>query len=541
MRINSPFKNGVFVVSVKSPYQELIRNGFRSLAVTYPAQSLDPDFLFTPFYYAYSVLGNEIFLQISAFLPLITARLYTVIGNYALPIVPVTGSVLTAVATYHLGKLAKVKHAYWLLWASVFTTPLLFYSLELWDHSLGTAAAIWAITGLAYGWQSKKWLPAFAGGMALGFGFGQRPEIYVFAVALGMAWLLLAGKEWRLTLAIVGGAGLVALLLWYYQWQWTGHPLGMATAPHLLGYGVPTNKLVSGPNYPRFVTLMRFILYGQGQDKVVFMAALLILIGIFLTIFSLRLVALQKKQLLWLAFGTLICGYGIMVWQTYGQPIPGILSTFPLVALSFVYIEKGQDNPAERKIYLLALLTTLFFLGLMLAFWPSSGGIQWGARYLLPSYPLLLFLSFYVFTVQSRRLTGSLRRTFERTAVGLLTASVLLQIMSTSLIYKGHMEQVEIRDAVQELPAEVILTNNPFFPSFMASVNDKQFLYINKTEDLEILIPRLMSHSFDRFALLTEESMPINVPQQVDNIVITASKPLIYELSFIEHASGTHD
>ncbi|MBK6709807.1 MAG: hypothetical protein IPG51_05600 [Chloroflexi bacterium] len=43
------------------------------------------------------------------------------------------------------------------------------------------------------------------------------------------------------------------------------------------------------------------------------------------------------------------------------------------------------------------------------------------------------------------------------------------------------------------------MTNNPFFPSFMADVTNKQFMYINETEDLDVIIPRLADHGIQRF------------------------------------------
>ncbi|MBK6709806.1 MAG: hypothetical protein IPG51_05590 [Chloroflexi bacterium] len=114
--------------------------------------------------------------------------------------------------------------------------------------------------------------------------------------------------------------------------------------------------------------ILCLILYVQGKDILVFTAAMFIIIGVFLLIYSLRIPRLQQRWLLWLAFGSLILGNILMVGRTFGQPIPGILSTFPLVALSFVYIGEEQNRTKERHVYLLVLLTTLYINPIMIKY-----------------------------------------------------------------------------------------------------------------------------------------------------------------------------
>ncbi len=521
--------------------QSLVENNSSTLAIDYWARTLDPDLAYIPFYYAYSVVDGEIFFQISAFLPVVTAWLYSFLGTMALPVIPVVGGVLTATAVFYMGKITKVKRPYLLLWTTVFATPLFFYSLELWDHSIAAACTLWAMVGFARSLQTSRWQPAFYGGLALGIGLGQRPEIYVYAIALGFAALLVSWKQWRILLALVAGSFLTATSVWLLQWRWTGHPLGMTLAPHLFKYGIPDSSPLSFPGYPRNITLSRFILYVQGKDEIIFIAALLILIGIFLTIFSVRIPRWQKTWVLWLAFGMTVSGFFLMIWRTWGQPLPGILSTFPLIALSLIYLDKKQDKTTGRQVYLLSLITVLIFLGLMIAVWPAAGGIQWGARYLLPAYPLFVFLAFYVVTIEDRWLTGSYLRTFQRVAAGLLIITILLQGYSVLLLHQKHQSEIKLRDAINNLSADLILTNNPFLPSAMASLNTKQFLYIDDAEDLQTLIPRLSDEDIDYFALVTIEPAPIVVPSQVGDIVVVQIDTLIYALDTVPEPGAKNE
>ncbi|MCA9978353.1 MAG: hypothetical protein KC413_21480, partial [Anaerolineales bacterium] len=347
----------------------------------------------------------------------------------------------TAVATYKLGVLTQVKHARWLLWAAVFATPVLFYSLELWDHTLAAACAMWAIYGLAHGIRSGRWQSVVGGGVAAGLGLGQRPEMYVFAIALAVGLLVAAPRRWRLWLAYIGGGVAATLPVWWLQYRWVGHPLGMAFAPHLFDYGRPQTYPVlpySGMDIPPAVKIGRLLLYIEARDAATFLAALLVIIGAFIIVFALRVPRWRQRR--WLYSGLVLSGlgYGLFLWQAWANLLPGVLTTFPLFSLALAYIDRDDDSEATRPIYQLVLVTALIFLGVMLAVWPTFGGEQWGARYLLPLYPLLLFLAFYVATIWERPLP----KTMTVLLGGLLLFSLLLQLSGMHLLFSKHQEQI---------------------------------------------------------------------------------------------------
>lgn len=197
--------------------RELIAHQWQTFAVDYPARFLDPDLQFTPYYYAYSVIDNQIYLNISHFLPWLASFLYAFLGPVGLSIVPVLGGFLTAVAIYRLGVLAQVKHPHLLLWTVIFGTPIIFYSLELWDHTLAAACAAWAVYGAARGIINGRWQPLVWGGAAAGIGLGQRPEMYPFALSLGLALIIITWPQWQKWVAFFSGGTAGALPIWFLQ------------------------------------------------------------------------------------------------------------------------------------------------------------------------------------------------------------------------------------------------------------------------------------------------------------------------------------
>jgi hypothetical protein len=308
-------------------------------------------------------VNGEFYLQIPPFLPLLTSFFYTTMGQWALPLFPVLGGLLTAVATYKLGILVQVKYSRLLLWATVFATPILFYSLELWDHTLAAAAAAWGVYSVARGVVSGRWQPVAWGSVAIGLGLGQRPEMYVFAIALAAGLFLVGWQRWNLWAAYVVGGVFATIPIWLLQYRWTGHPLGMAFAPHFFGYGIPESYPVtaySGVALTRAIKISRLLLYIESRDVITFSAALLILVGVFVIILALRVPHWRKRSWLWSGLVLSGIGYGLFLWQSWENLLPGVLTTSPLFSLALAYVTRADDPLMGRPVYQPVFLPALW-------------------------------------------------------------------------------------------------------------------------------------------------------------------------------------
>ncbi len=514
--------------------RELIAHQWQTFAIDYPAQFLDPDLHHTPYYYAYSLIDNQIYFNISHFLPWLASFLYVALGPIGLSVLPVLGGLLTAVAVYKLGVLMQVKHTRLLLWTAVFGTPVIFYSLELWDHTLAAACATWAVYGVALGLINGRWQSLFWGGVAAGIGLGQRPEMYTFAIALGMALIIVTWPQWQIWATFVGGGIAGTLPIWLLQYRWVGHLFGLTMAANFFDYGRPESYPVqpySGVPISPILKIGRLLFHIQPQT-ITLGAVFMLIIGIFMLIFSLRLPTLRRP--LWLGSGLFLTmlGYGayIMYTLTQGKMLIGLITTFPLMAFVLANVEQSPSKATTHLIYRLVSSTALIFLGVMLAFWPAFGGDQWGARYLLPVYPLLLLSAFYGYTTQIQAANQTYAKQLRLLFITLLGTSFILQISGVRNSLIRHNEDVGIQDTLATLPVELILTNSPFFPSAMSSLDDKMFMYVAGAEGLETLIPRLAQNNISRFALIPLEAIPINMPKQVGDIRINQISNFIYEL-----------
>ncbi|MCA9973707.1 MAG: hypothetical protein KC425_26015, partial [Anaerolineales bacterium] len=342
--------------------RELIAREWSSFAIRYPAQAFDPDLRFVPFYCAYSIVQGKLFFEITPFVPLLASFLFPRLGAAGLAVVPALSGTLIALGMYYLARLGGLRRPYLLLWGSVLATPLFFYTLQLWDHSPAVACAVWGVYGAARGLVQRRWPPLFWGGVVLAVGLGQRPEMYLFVLALAASALLVHRQQWRLLPALAGGGLLGVLPIWWFQLAWFGHPFGMAFAPHLFGYGRPPAHVFTCQAPGSALRYGRFLMYIDGRDLQSFAAALLAIGALFLLLLGLRMPRLRRPWLLLSALALAAVGYalwGEMMWHSL---LPGLLTTCPFLGLSLAYLEQNEDGSPTRPVYRLVFFTTLLFL-----------------------------------------------------------------------------------------------------------------------------------------------------------------------------------
>jgi len=483
--------------------RQLVDQGWRTFAIDYPQQIIDPFLEHVPYYYAYSVIDGDIYFNVSHIYPFLVAVFYGALGTIGLPIVSIVGGMLTAVAIYKLAKLTELPHPQRILWITVFATPILFYSLELWDHTLAAACGAWAVYGIAKGLVTGGWQPMLWGGLIVGLGLAQRPEMYLFTLVLGLGVLIFTWRKWQLLLTFIFGGTISTFIIWGLQYMWVGHAFGLAFAPHFFGYGSPARYIVETPSSSKLYKFTFMLFYVQPGIMLTFVATLLILVGTILIVFSLRLESMRKP--IWLMSGGIatIIGYILlMYWARYGI-IPGVISTFPLIALSLTYVDKenGRYNHIHHFVFLVAWL----FLAGMILIWPAYGGRQWGARYLLPVYPLLAYLAYYTYSTLQFQLESNMQKALRYIAAGLLIISVFLQFMGVRALHMVKQDKAIQRDFIASLTPKLLVADNSqsHVPPAMSTLTDKLFLQTGNDENQQSLFTQLQAKNVTQFGYIT--------------------------------------
>ncbi len=511
--VDTPFSSdtGVRFLQVR----ELQAQAGIEFALRYHGRELDPGLRFVPWYYAFSDVGGRLLLHIPPWLPLAGVALEAVLGRGALWLAPILGSLLAALALAAWGARAGLRRPTLLFWFALLGSPLLFYSFVFWDHSWAAAWAAVACALLASTGSRARAGQALLAGAALGWATAQRPECLPFGLALGLAWTSLHWRSFRVLGLVVLGASLCFGMSCLINFGICGHPLGMGVAPHLVGYGqrrviaevAPSSAPVPTPaKVKNRVRVIGQLLFGEESFDRRRLFWLLMLAGL-----SCLLCARGRLRAACLALGTTLCvgAWGWLVYRAWGSEPVGLLSSVPLLPLVFWPLRKGVA-PAALEGRRLAGRCVLLFLALMLTFWPAFGGFQWSSRYLLPATPLLLWLAWQQLDVWWKP-GGRLLRVC---APLLLCLGVVLH---TGLGFRHLLVQkrevAEYKRVIAGWSERVVITDRLFLPSFMTSLQGKDFFYFDDPAQREQLLQILQTAGETQVVVLEEGAsfQPVHV------------------------------
>jgi hypothetical protein len=512
--------------------KQLQVNHWQTYAIDYPGIVIDPDLEMVPYYYAYSIINNAIYLNITPFFPLLSSIFDHVLGLMGLALVPVISGIMIGWGIYKLSVINQLPYPNAMFWASIIATPVLFYSVQLWDHSLGVALAVWAVYFVDRGMKESHNRSIIVGGFLMGIGLGQRPELYAFAIALGLCVVGITNFKQLKSILFIFGGGIGVLPVWLFQYLTVGHPLGIIIANSFFEYGVPDEHPFPGEfrqNLPRTQVIGHFLYQiNKEQPVLTVISLILILFGMYYLFISLR--KTYQKNMFLLGTILLIFGYSICFIISFGNAIQGFISTFPLIGFAIAFIPgKNISNDMLWKTYkFISLLVGMFFV-IMLMLWPADGGFQWGARYLLPAYPLLLIMASFVYREHIRAISHKQHRTFKLGVISMLIMSVIMQIGGLIALDQRFSEQKNIRESVVNLPVEFILTNAPYFQSEMAST-DKVFVFVGSIEKLTQAIMRLAEMKVFNFAFIPLEAIQLEVPGRISGFRIDMTSNFVYQL-----------
>jgi hypothetical protein len=232
-------------------------SGFRSMALPYPGQRIDPDGLFVPFEppFVFRGIGQYQSIFPSAFAML--ASLFVGLGPGALRALAIGGGALAAAGTAWLTD----RGPRWSLAAIVaFATPLWFYATGAGESTIALAASTWAFVVAMRGQPGAEVPPPqvvpphadLIAGALLGLAAIFRDEALLLLPGLMYARHLTAGRATRWTTLLASVAAPI-LLMAAIDWAWLDRPplAHLRHAVPLLNWVLPRARA----SLPRLETL----------------------------------------------------------------------------------------------------------------------------------------------------------------------------------------------------------------------------------------------------------------------------------------------
>jgi len=126
--------------------QNFTRKGWRDFTIDYPGRDLDPELSYVPINNPPPLIRDgKIFAVYPIFFPLLATPLYQHLHYTGLYLIPLLSGLLTLALSAYLVRLTGEDDHWPVLLLIGLGTPLLFYSLLFWDHTLGTMLSTLAL------------------------------------------------------------------------------------------------------------------------------------------------------------------------------------------------------------------------------------------------------------------------------------------------------------------------------------------------------------------------------------------------------------
>jgi hypothetical protein len=463
--------------------------------------------------------------------------LLALFGPRGLYLVPILATTATMVLTYHLAARTAAGAA-WLAPPLVGAcSPMLFYSLDLWEHTLAVMLTTAAVLLAMRAGPTGDWRQFGFAGVSMGAAITVREEIMALLPA---GFVVLAsvprGKRLRAAMAAAVGLGLCLLPFTILQWSQSGAPMRL---PVLRVLGLVPGK---GLSTAAILSTAVELLIPPSRVAILGLAALLVAR---VAIGRVLLYGLAAGSVAWAAADALVYG------RTWARP-DALVAAFPaLLALLFVRTLRRDGDQARREIRQLLAIAVLFTLAIAVSApigTGTVGGAQWGPRFLMPVYPLLA--TAIAFALARRHewepVVERPGRPIAGAIAALALASLALQLQGVRDLHAAKAAYGRVLRATAAVaPGALLVTDVGWLGAVTAEVtSERPLLLVNapRTGTLAELLPALDAQEIDSLTFVGGRADEAAVGETFARAGWKAGArsvvPLWLELVFTEYRRG---
>jgi len=501
--------------------ERLLETGYREIGFDYPAAALDPAGRAFPIAPPFSAARDGGFVSVypPAYAAL-AAPFLAVFGPLGLRLPAALG--VAACAGLLSWWLAAAVGSAWAFGAGAalaLATPLFFYGITLWEHSLTVALCLGA-------WLlASRDVPArlFGAGWLVASACWFREEIALMGIALALAalaqWRRPAAVAWLGAGALLPVAGLALVNEIVY-----GTPLGV----HLLasaGAGAAASGLPEGRAVGSARVLVSLLAgFGKGELEVA-------LLGV---------AALAAPLAGWLAARhgralvpvlVLVVIAGLAAWllgaaRTFAAARPlgelvrynGLLVQMPMFCLAGVGFQRVFQRPEFAGIRVGVIAGALFLaFAVVVGMMSGSGygvqagfGVHWGPRVLLPAAPAVIALAI----AAARSDDGPTRRRLTIVSrfalVSLVAAGLLSSAHAARFLAEQKTDARSFQALVRALAPRYIVTTHPLLAQHVSALwQEKPMLLVRDPSSLRDVIAGLRAGGAREFLFVAPGGAPV--------------------------------
>lgn len=461
----------------------LVENGPFDPAIPYDPLGMESSgrFRFAPFPRIHmTVQDGRLIPAVPFYFPLLSSVPYRVLGEAGLYVFPIVFSI---VALALLGMMTR-EYPLLVLVAAGLASPIFFYSLTFWEHTMAMCMVTSGFFLVHLSWSSRSfWNPRlFAAGAIMVVGAWVRSEIYIVIIAALVGFAVTRRSRLHVPSFILGvGVGLVPfLLLNQYVYGNLFGPQVTINVPAATKGGAPLEGLlrVNGD-------VIRYLFLTYVADirlsLVCFFAAV---VPVLYFGFVERWSRVQQRLvLLWSFAIVLSIAFTFAHFFTLHQPMNATLDMLGLWAslsiLPFAFVQpRSKPRSAEDEFFFFLFIVTVtclvgFALGL-----PSVGGLQWGPRYALALFPILVLLSVRGYAHLTRQMgTRVLKRSFQLSFLALVLLGICIQGFGIRLLAQKKEASAENNRRVESIAPGAIVTDVWWFAEESADLYERIPMY----------------------------------------------------------------
>lgn len=465
------------------------RGSIDGLDVGYWAEKWDPEGDLHGYFG--TVPGEGRWVQVTTVPMVLAARPLYDLGGYRLALlVPMLGGVAVALAGRSLARRfgATRRHADLAFWVVGLAGPVLIYSLDLWEHTLGLAAMAWALVATIDAARSdvhrRTVLLGLAAGVLWGVGYSMRTEALLYGAVVTAGYVLdrFVARKVATGLALGAGAavgvvvGIGANLLLERAVLGDSLRAGRATGT-AGGFGAELGTRVHEGLMTSFGTAANDAGIVLGLVAVLALA-LIVRRGLRPDV---RFDGLRLGLVL-LAVAPIILGLaGGLAF------VPGLLIASPIAVAGLVLGGDARSATAVRAVVVAVPIVWLFqYLG--------GAGPQWGGRYLL--------LTSFVLTVAGISRFDRLAPVVSR---GLVVCAALITLFGFAwMVQRTHgFADAGHRIAAVDEPVLIAKDGSGFLPrEFVAENGSRRWLSTLGAAEFDRAVEVVDEAGFDRFGVL---------------------------------------
>lgn len=375
-------------------------------------------------------------------------------------------------------------------------SPLLFYSMTLWEHSLAMALITLSFAFLIHN-QSlpvtqspRAWEVTFAG-FLIGIATMFRTEAVFWVVPPIFFWRSTERNMQDIGRFITGFLAGLAALVFINQWQ-TGELI-----PLHVDSNIKANKVFGyGYSYllkTRIDNLFIITVQGFSQKyKSLFLLLPLVIAAVW------RGWRHEKDWGYYLAAGILAV-WGIYFYNlvdagdqaSFAMNSGGLLWIVPFVILAILPSKSRRIGRFWKIIW----LSPIIYLVLVSAGTPTVRGVHWGPRFVLQALPLMLIVG----SVKAQRWWNRYSIT-KPVIVILILITVCNQFYSYNILVKTRRTNTELNRWAASTGSEPALTNMWWLPGDVSLLSDRFPWYLTDTNGrIEVVVKALREKGVERF------------------------------------------